>query len=252
MRQSFYNPREAYELIRIITPDAEVFISGPAYFASMPEPGEHELIVRDGEAVINGRQVKKKRRAVTSSEGVTIAEIDPKNEDTFDRWSHERADTLVQANKLLKDNHHGPKKKRKESKRPLTCLTKCNAAATPYVVSAKPGAVTFVEDGVEFNRPPRIWEQITEKSQLEAGDTLRTDEHSFAELMLFPDTHLRIDQSSEVLFEQLSNDSISLKLLQGSAILDVARFDRKEAPLNHTRWPIDDGSHRRPGKLPHR
>jgi hypothetical protein len=48
--------------------------------------------------------------------------------------------------------------------------------------------------------------------------------------MLFPDTHLRLDQSSEVLFEQLSNDSISIKLLRGSAILDVARFDRKEAP----------------------
>jgi hypothetical protein len=33
-----------------------------------------------------------------------------------------------------------------------------------------------------------------------------------------------------VLFKELSNDAVSLKLLRGSAILDVARFDRKLAP----------------------
>jgi hypothetical protein len=39
--------------------------------------------------------------------------------------------------------------------------------------------------------------------------------------------HLRVDASSEVLFDELSNDSISVKVVRGSAILDVARFDRK-------------------------
>jgi hypothetical protein len=175
--------------------------------------------------------VKKERRGVTSNDSVTVSDIDPKNEDTFDRWSHERADALVQANKLLKDSAPWAKKKKEGFETSVDLPDEAQRSGNhPYVVSAKPGAVTFVEDGVEFNRPPRLWEQITDKSQLEAGDTLRTDEYSYAELMLFPDTHLRLDQSSEVLFEQLSNDSISIKLLRGSAILDVARFDRKEAP----------------------
>ncbi len=228
---SAFNPREAYELIRIITPDAEVFIGGPGIFRINAGSGRTELIVRNGEAVINGRQVKKERRAVTSNDSVTVADIDPKNEDTFDRWSHERADTLVQANKLLKDTSPWSKKKKEGFETSVDLPDEAQRSGNhPYVVSARPGAVTFVEDGVEFYRPSRIWEQITDKSQLEAGDTLRTDEYTFAELMLFPDTHLRIDHSSEVLFEQLSNDSISVKLLRGSAILDVARFDRKEAP----------------------
>jgi hypothetical protein len=227
----FSNPREAYELIRIITPDAEVFISGPGIFRINAANGRTELTVRNGEAVINGRQVKKERRGVTSNDSVTVSDIDPKNEDTFDRWSHERADALVQANKLLKDSAPWAKKKKEGFETSVDLPDEAQRSGNhPYVVSAKPGAVTFVEDGVEFNRPPRLWEQITDKSQLEAGDTLRTDEYSYAELMLFPDTHLRLDQSSEVLFEQLSNDSISIKLLRGSAILDVARFDRKEAP----------------------
>ena len=48
--------------------------------------------------------------------------------------------------------------------------------------------------------------------------------------MMFPDLYLRLDGESEVLFEQLSNELIAFKVLRGSAILDVARFDRKELP----------------------
>ena len=47
---------------------------------------------------------------------------------------------------------------------------------------------------------------------------------------MLPDIHLRIDSKSEILFQELSNESMSLKLLQGSAILDVARFEEKETP----------------------
>jgi hypothetical protein len=42
--------------------------------------------------------------------------------------------------------------------------------------------------------------------------------------------YFRLADSSEALFEQLSNDAVSVKIVSGSAILDVARFDRKKAP----------------------
>jgi hypothetical protein len=47
---------------------------------------------------------------------------------------------------------------------------------------------------------------------------------------MFPDLYLRVDGDSEVSLEQLSNELIALKVLHGSAILDVARFDRKDFP----------------------
>jgi len=98
------------------------------------------------------------------------------------------------------------------------------------VISAKPGAVSFAEDGVEFAGSDGEWEALTEKSQLETGDKVRTNAISFVEMVLLPDIHLRLDGASEIHFKQLSNDAISIKLLRGSAILDVARFDRKQAP----------------------
>ena len=94
------------------------------------------------------------------------------------------------------------------------------------VISAKPGTVNFVEAGVEFSHAGE-WQPLSEKSLLESGDSVRTAKNSFAELVLFPDMHVRLDGSSEMLFSDLSNDAVSIKLLRGSAILDIARFDRK-------------------------
>jgi hypothetical protein len=110
-----------------------------------------------------------------------------------------------------------------------------------YVVSAKPGTVNFVEDGVEFSNDANEWEPLTDKSEIEDGDKLRTATNSFAELMLFPDMYFRLDGVSEVLFAQLSNDAISIKVLRGSAILDVARFDRKLLPQITIAGPTTSG-----------
>src|ERR1044072_1679130 len=58
---------EATELIRVITSDAEVFINHPGIFRiNTNAGGRTEVVAREGEAVINGFKVKKKRRAGTA------------------------------------------------------------------------------------------------------------------------------------------------------------------------------------------
>jgi FecR protein len=225
-----YPIEQATELIRVITSDAEVFIDHPGIFRiNTTAGGGTEVVVREGDTAINGFRIKKKRRAVTANESVTVTEIDSRSEDNFDTWSRERAAQLVQANKSLK-------KKEPWSKRLMKGETAIevpdedeNDNTRGRVISARPGAVNFVEEGVEFSRA-KEWQPLTEKTLLEAGDKLRTSANSLAELVLFPDTHLRIDAASEVLLDQLSSDAIAMKVLRGSAIVDVARFDRKQAP----------------------
>jgi len=226
----WYPMEQATELIRVITPDAEVFINHPGVFRINTRAGRTEVVVRDGEAMLNGHRVKKKRRAVAASGSVNISEIDSRIEDSFDAWSRERAAQLVQANKLLK-NEPPWAKRQKDVETAIEAPEDDEDNNTRgLVISARPGAVNFVEDGVEFKRTTKEWEPLADNSQLEAGDAVRTSAHSLVELTLFPDMHFRLDGSSEVLFEELSNDSIALKVLRGSAILDVARFDRKQAP----------------------
>ena len=221
-----------YELIRIITPNAEVFITRPGIFRiNSANPERTDLIVRDGEAVINGRRVKGKRSGAASNHGVVIADIDSKFEDNLDTWSRGRADEQVDANKLLK-NESPWARDRKEGEETKVDLPDDDAQSKSHrlIISARPGAVNFVEAGVEFLRATKEWEPLNEKSQLETGDKVRTSAHTFTELMLLPDINLRIDSNSEIVFEQLSNDGIAVKLLKGSAILDVARFDGEELP----------------------
>ncbi|HET6854398.1 MAG TPA: hypothetical protein VFH46_19005 [Pyrinomonadaceae bacterium] len=227
---SAYSRKEAYELIRVITPNAEVFISQPGIFRiNAIAGGRTELIVRNGEAAINGRRVKKSRSAIASGDGVTLAEIDPKIEDGFDVWARERADKSVNANRSLKNESPWANKRKEEEETTVEFPHEEETSSSPSVVSVKPGAVNFVEAGVELNRSAKEWEPLTEKSQLEAGDKVRTSEHSFVEITILPDMHLRLADKSELLFEQLSYDSITLKLLRGSAILFVARYDTEQA-----------------------
>jgi hypothetical protein len=222
---------DSNELIRVITPDAEVFISHPGVFRiNTTTNGHTEMVVREGEAVINGNRLKKSRRAVTANGDVTITETGAKVEDKFDTWSRERAAQLVQENKLLKKDAPWAKSVKSGDVDIEVPDDEDNDTARGRVISARPGTVNFVEDGVEVSQDAKEWQPLDEKSQLEAGDKIRTTTNSFAELILFPDMHLRIDASSEVLFDALSNDSISLKVVRGSAILDVARFDRKLLP----------------------
>jgi hypothetical protein len=223
---------QRYELIRVITPNAEVFITEPGIFRiNAPGAARTELIVREGEAFINGRRVRKKRSAVAAQEGVTIVDVNANSEDNFDVWGRERAAQLLRANRSLK-NESPWATKRKDGKEISVDVPEVEGHSTTggRVVSAKAGAVNFVEDGVEFNRPMKEWQPLTENTQLETGDKLRTSSHSFAELTMLPDINLRLAGQSEVLFEQLSNESVSLKLLKGSAIIDVARFAGKQVP----------------------
>lgn len=223
---------DSTELIRVITPNAEVFINHPGVFRikTVSGGGTEVVVLRDGEAVINGYRVKKKRRAVAANGNVTIAEIDSKAEDNFDAWSRERAEQQVQANKQLKNTAPWSKGPQRGDTSIAIPDEDENDHTRGRVISARVGVVNFVDDGVQFSRTEKEWQILDKKSQLETGDRIRTNKNSFVELMLFPDTHLRIDASSEVLFNALSNDAITVKVVRGAAILDVALIDRKQAP----------------------
>ncbi len=135
---------------------------------------------------------------------------------------------MIETNHSLKKD--APWSKNKEGKEAMVDVPASDQKGNPYVVSARPGTVNFVEMGVEFSTGQQGWHTLADKTVLAAGDKVRTQRYSFVELMMFPDLYLRLDGNSEVLLEQLSNEKIAFKVLQGSAILDVARFDRKELP----------------------
>ena len=225
----FESLKQGFELIRVITPNAEVFLTQPGIFRINTTADRTELVVRRGEALINGRRVKEKRSAVAARGSVDFTEIDAKSEDAFDAWGRERSEKIVEANRMLKKD--APWAKKKEGRESMVDLPAAEQkAGNPLVISARPGTVNFVESGVDFSSDQKSWEPLSDKTELAAGDKVRTSRYSFVELMMLPDLYLRVDGDSEIALEQLSNELLAIKVLHGSAILDVARFDRKELP----------------------
>ena len=228
-REDVRNSSERYDtlyLIRVIVPGTEVFIMEPGIFRINTRPDQTELVVRKGSAVIKGNEIKEKRRAVVSGDNVSINEAGV--EDSFDAWARERAETQVRANKSLKKESLWSRKKENEEAS-VDLPQDEERSGSPLIVSAKPGTVNFAEEDSEFSRAPNEWQQLTEKTPLEAGDRLRTAANSFTELELFPDIYFRLGASSECLLEQLSNDAVSIRLVKGSAILDAVLFDRRQS-----------------------
>ena len=230
-QRMFFKDYEARYLIRLIVPGTEVFITEYGIFRiNITQSGQTELVVRKGSAIFKGQEIKEKRRAIFSGDNVSITDVDAKLEDSFDTWARERAETLVRANKSLKKTSLWAKKK--DSQEAAIDLPKDeDQSGSPMIVSAKPGTLRFVEEGVEFSRASNEWQELTEATELEAGDRLRTAANTFTDVELFPDMHFRIGSSSEVLLEQLSHDAVSIKLVNGSAILDTVLFDSRNSPL---------------------
>ena len=71
-----------------------------------------------------------------------------KAEDALDVWARERSETLIGTNHALKKDAPWAK----EGREALVDIPfEMRGGNNPHVVSARPGAVNFVEFGVEFN-----------------------------------------------------------------------------------------------------
>lgn len=225
-------PVEAYLPVTVITDDAEVVVGQPGiYRINLVNGGRTELIVRDGEAVINGQRIKQKRVGRADRDSAETAEFNLRFEDTFDGWCRDRARALVVANRLLRD---APWMVDKKNGREATIdlPPEEDGENSAFVLSAKPATVNFVEPGVEAKQGNQDWRELTAEVDLEAGASLRTGTNSRTELLLLPNIYLRIDGDSEVILPQLSYEALRVNVLRGSVILDVVKFNARTPAIS--------------------
>lgn len=227
----YYTSDQVRQLITVLTPAGEIFITRSGIYRIDVVGNRSELAVRKGEAIMEGQRVKDKHTAVMAGESISQRDFDLKDEDPFDVWCRTRARKLVEANRLLKRIVPEIFDEKGAKDAVVDLPERKQEGGSPYVVSARLAAVNFVESGVEVNKSNVGWEQLTFESELTRGDQVRTNEMSRAEFLLLPDIYLRLDGRSEVLFEQLSDDAVTIKVLSGAAIIDAAHFERKNLPV---------------------
>jgi ferric-dicitrate binding protein FerR (iron transport regulator) len=213
-----------YVLITVVTSKAEyAILPGGIYRFRIDESGGGEMAVRKGWAVVNGVTVREGKKAVISNGPPLVQSFNKSENDRFDQWSLDRAKMLLQANKDLKNEewYEGVRTGKKpfyvEEQSSLNPHIK-----NQYIVSARAGTVNHVE-GASFKQgDEEDWSTLAGGYFLREGDEVKTHEGSRAEILLSPDSYLRLSGDTHIQFSDTSFGGVSLSLMSGLAIIELS------------------------------
>jgi FecR protein len=112
-----------------------------------------------------------------------------------------------------------------------------------FVISAHAGGVNAVTGRAGLRSHGNgEWQQLTIKEDLETGDVVRTGLDGRIEMLLNPGSYLRIGENSEIELTDNSLENLEVRLIRGTAIVEVAGADDTELLIKittpHTRMAI--------------
>jgi hypothetical protein len=112
-----------------------------------------------------------------------------------------------------------------------------------FVLSAKAGGVNAVTGRASMRSHGNTeWQQLTIKEDLEAGDVVKTGTDGRVEMLLNPGSYLRVGENSEFELSDNSLDNLEVRLISGTAIVEVTGDDDEDLLIGittpHTRMSI--------------
>lgn len=101
-----------------------------------------------------------------------------------------------------------------------------------YVISAKAGIINYFYGDIYVENAKNRTRQILAKSdELANNDIIAVGQNGKAEILLNPGSFLRLGENSKVEFLDVSLDSLSLKIYQGSALFEVMGYGNDDAKI---------------------
>lgn len=95
-----------------------------------------------------------------------------------------------------------------------------------YIISAKAGGINFVSGNVTVQRRRSTRQkELTSTDDLATGDRVNTGAGGRVEVLLNPGTYMRVDENSEFELANASLDDLLVKLVKGSAVVEVSGAD---------------------------
>ena len=127
----------------------------------------------------------------------------------------------------------------------VVCLPLASRAQNreKFVISARAGGVNAVTGRATMRAHGNSeWQQLTIKEDLETGDVVRTGLDGRVEMLLNPGSYMRLGENSEFELADNSLDNLELRLIRGTAIVEVTGAEDTELLINittpHTRMAI--------------
>lgn len=97
-----------------------------------------------------------------------------------------------------------------------------------FGISAKAGGVNAVLGQVQVRRTGQNPAMLTNSDDLVAGDIVTAGPQSYVEVLLSPGSYFRVRENSEFQFEDSTLDHLRLRLVKGSAIVEVTGVENME------------------------
>ena len=112
-----------------------------------------------------------------------------------------------------------------------------------FVIAARAGGVNAVTGRASMlPHGNSEWRQLTIKEDLEAGDVVKTGVDGRVEMLLNPGSYMRIGENSEVELSDNSPENLEVRLIRGTAIMEVTGPDDEDLLIAittpHTRMSI--------------
>ena len=103
------------------------------------------------------------------------------------------------------------------------------------MISAKAGGINAITGQASVHgKGESEWQQLMVTDDLNAGDIVRTASDGRVEILLNPGSYLRVGGNSEVELANNSLDSLELRLLRGTAIVEATGADGLELNISVT------------------
>lgn len=112
-----------------------------------------------------------------------------------------------------------------------------------FIISARAGGVNAVTGRATVRSRKNVeWHQLMITENLERGDVVKTGNDGRVEVLLNPGSYMRLAENSEFELSNNSLENLELRLIRGTAIMEVTGADDAELLINivtpHTRMAI--------------
>jgi hypothetical protein len=106
------------------------------------------------------------------------------------------------------------------------CATAQAQDREKYIISATAGGINFASGNVTVQRRGSSRQHaLTSKDDLKTGDSVTTGAGGRVEVLLNPGSYMRVDENSEFVLADDSLDNLRVKLVKGSALLEITGAD---------------------------
>jgi hypothetical protein len=104
-----------------------------------------------------------------------------------------------------------------------------------FGISAKAGGVNAVTGRAETRPAPSAdWQLLNVTDDLKAGDFVRTGHDGMVEMLLNPGAYLRVSENSEFQLTDNTLETLEIKLLRGTGIIEATGSENTELSINIT------------------